>query len=191
MKKLSKILLVSILGLAFLGTAVSCSNGSSDSSDDSGDNTKPVDTSIKTKDGVLSVTPTDDGFKLKITKKEGWTHLSFLILEYPDDDWKYEPMEMSIPIDKNDWKESKEIEKTYKLVTKDKKYKIWYQHHGKLNEDGNIGEWDAYYSADRGGAAVVTAKGGAGDLKISCSKGLKFSHCRTDVSWNSSNIMWL
>lgn len=196
MKKLSKILLVSILGLAFLGTAVSCSNGSSDSSDDSGkssskqeqketekdnktpqggDNTKPVDTSIKTKDGVLSVTPTDDGFKLKITKKEGWTHLSFLILDYPDDDWKYEPMEMSIPIDKNDWKESKEIEKTYKLVTKDKKYKIWYQHHGKLKDDGSIGEWDGYYSADRDGAAVVKAKGGAGDLKISCSKGYYLS----------------
>ena len=60
MKKLSKILLVSILGLAFLGTAVSCSNGSSDSSDDSGKSSskqEQKENDNKTQQGDGNTTP--------------------------------------------------------------------------------------------------------------------------------------
>ena len=173
MKKLSKFLLVGVLGLAFSGIAMSCANApSEDSNDLNKPKTEPV---FKTKDGLLSVTPTAEGLSLKITKQKGWAHLSFLILEYPDNDWAYEPIEMTIKIDKDNWKESIEIEKTFKLVTKDKKYKVWYQHHGKLEDDGNVNEWADYYSADRDGSAVVTAAGGAGDLHVSCDKGYYLS----------------
>ena len=176
MKKISKILLLSIMGLAFLGTAMSCSHGNSDSGGYTNEATPESEkTPVKSKDGLLSVTPTEDGLVLKITKQKGQAHLSFLILEYPDNDWAYEPIEMSIPIEPDERAYSKAIEKTFKLVTKGKKYKVWYQHHGKLKQDGTVDEWDGYYSAERDGAALVTAIGGSGDLHISCDKGYYLS----------------
>lgn len=162
MKKIVKLLFLAGLVL-FL--AVSCSNSVEGGGASPESKKEEVGKPVKSKDGLLTVTPEKTGFKvyvdLTLDKTEYWRHVSINVQDITGDNegeyWRHPVVADNLPIETDG---DRRIEFLFPFVKKGNKYRVWLTHMGNQGD-----EWGDY-DETQDDAVIVKSNGGDGEFFV-------------------------